>query len=53
MIDRDVLKVVLCDAMLAINAEGTPYPPIIPPTAIDWIGDRLVAEVLNHPQVET
>jgi hypothetical protein len=40
------LKVALCEAMIRFNAEGDPYPPIIPPTAIDWIGDALVAAVL-------
>lgn len=45
-IDRDVLKVVMCDCLMAINAEAPEYPPIIPPTAIDWIGDRLVGAVL-------
>lgn len=50
--DRDVLKVVLCDCMLAINADAPQYPPIIPPTAIDWIGDRLVAAVLARMEGE-
>ena len=49
------LKVAICDCLIAINNEIDPvtrdkWGPIIPPTSIDWIGDRLVAAVLATPE---
>jgi hypothetical protein len=37
-------KVAVCEALLAINAGDREQgqPPIIPPTAIDWIGNAIV-----------
>lgn len=56
-IDRDVLKVVLRDRMIAINNDLDPpnrdkWGPIIPPTAIDWIADALVAAVVARAERE-
>jgi hypothetical protein len=47
IVDVEVLKVVICDCLIAINDDLDPvnrdkWGPIIPPTAIDWIGDALV-----------
>lgn len=38
----DRQKVAVCEALLAVNADGREHP-IIPPTAIDWIGNAIVA----------
>lgn len=45
------LKVAICECLIDINNEVDPvtrekWPPIISPTSIDWIGDRLVNAVL-------
>lgn len=40
--DANRQKVAVCEALLAINADGREHP-IIPPTAIDWIGDHIVS----------
>lgn len=52
-IDSHTLKDVICDAMIAINNDVDPvtrdkWGPIIPPTAIDWIGNALVMAVLAN-----
>lgn len=41
----DVFKVAVCEALLAINAED-PEHPFIPPTAIDWLGNDIVAYLI-------
>lgn len=38
----DQQKVAVCEALLAINAADQEHP-IIPPTAIDWIGNAVVS----------
>ena len=50
----DELKVVICETLIAINDEYDPvsrqrWGPIIPPTSIDWIGDRLVTAIVDVP----
>ena len=42
------MKVVICETLININDEIDPvtrkkWGPIIPPTSIDWIGNRLVS----------
>ena len=57
----DVLKVAICECLIAINDDIDPpnrekWGPIIPPTAIDGIGNRIVGAVLasvNHPTGST
>lgn len=51
MSEANALKVAICDCLIKINDGLDPvnrnkWGPIIPPTAIDWIGDALVAAVL-------
>ena len=43
--DPSALKVAVCDALDNIN-DGYENP-MIPPTAIDWIGDALVGAILD------
>lgn len=66
MSEANALKVAICDCLIKINEGLDPvnrdrWGPIIPPTAIDWIGDALVAAVLasrrengeDHPILPT
>lgn len=44
------LKVAICECLIDINNDENPvtrqkWGPIIPPTSIDWIGDKLVAAI--------
>ena len=50
----DVLKIAVCECLIAINDDLDPvsrdkWGPIIPPTAINWIGDRLV-QAIRDPE---
>lgn len=51
---RNDLKVAICECLIRINDEVDPvtnekWGPIVPPTAIDWIGDALVAALTDAP----
>jgi len=39
-------KVAVCEYLLAVNADFPDWPPLIPPTAIDWLGDGIVAALI-------
>lgn len=41
------LKVLICDCLIDINNEGEPGHPIIPPTAIDWVANRIIEAILK------
>lgn len=42
--DPSRLKVAVCGALIAINGDD----PIVPPTAIDWIGDEIVQWIVRE-----
>jgi hypothetical protein len=42
-LDRDVTKREVCEYLLDVNR--THQGPFIPPTAIDWLGDGIVARI--------
>jgi hypothetical protein len=44
-------KAVVCEALIAINEQYPDAAPIIPPTAIDWIGNAIVS-ALQASEVE-
>lgn len=50
--NADAAKVAVCECLIAINADVDPvsrekWGPIVPPTAIDWIGNRLVSALAD------
>ena len=52
IVHPDDVKPALCDRLIAINDEVDPvtrekWGPIVPPTAIDWIGNALVDAFLR------
>lgn len=52
IVHRDDLKASVCECLIAINADVDPvnrakWGPIIPPTAIDWIGNKLVNTIFG------
>lgn len=48
-VDADAIKVTLCEYLLAINRDfvADSGSPLIPPTAINWLGNGLVSAALT------
>lgn len=46
---KNALKVAICEYFLELNSKdrAAGSPPMIPPTAIDWLGNGLVAAVVK------
>lgn len=51
MASPDEMKVAVCEYLLQVNRDDQGpgrerWGPIIPPTAIDWLGDGIVSAIL-------